>query len=71
MYPRTDEEAARLDDPGRLEGWNLSVHAPTFALSPVGFAAQTDFSLETYSDTTLEELKAAEPQDPRFWWQRR
>ena len=71
VYPRTEEEAARLDDPGPLEGWSLSVHALTFALSPVGFAAQTEFSLEAYSDTTLEELRAAEPLDPRFWWQRR
>ena len=43
----------------------------TFSLSPVGFAAQTSFTLEQYRDVTLAELAAAEPADPRFWWQRR
>jgi hypothetical protein len=68
---RSEEERALLDEPGPLAGWRLSVHALTFSLSPVGFAAQTSFTLERYRDVTLEELAAAEPADPRFWWQRR
>jgi hypothetical protein len=71
VYPRTEQEASLLADPGPLDGWELNVHALTFALSPVGFAAQTEFSLEAYSDTSLEELRAAEADDPRFWWRRR
>lgn len=35
------------------------------------FAAQTSFTLEQYRGVTLDELAAAEPVDPRFWWQRR
>lgn len=68
---RSEEERALLDEPGPLAGWQLSVHPLTFSLSAVGFAAQTAFTLERYRDVTLEELAAAEPADPRFWWQRR
>jgi hypothetical protein len=67
----TEEEQAFLEDPGPLSGWRLSVHPLTFSLSAVGFAAQTSFTLEQYRDVALEELAAAEPADPRFWWQRR
>ena len=68
---RSDQEQALLDDPGPLAGWELSVHPLTFSLSAVGFAAQTSFTLERYRDVSLDELAAAEPADPRFWWQRR
>jgi hypothetical protein len=68
---RSEEEQALLDDPGPLAGWSLSVHPLTFSLSAVGFAAQTSFTLERYRGVTLDELAAAEPDDPRFWWRRR
>lgn len=68
---RTDEELARLDDSGPLEGWQLTHHPLTFSLTAVGFAAQLDFTLEAYRDTSLEQLAAAEEPDKRFWWQRR
>ncbi|RDI75449.1 hypothetical protein Gocc_1247 [Gaiella occulta] len=68
---RSDEEQALLDDPGPLIGWQVSVHPLTFSLSAVGFAAQTSFTLERYRGVSLDELTAAEPADPRFWWQRR
>jgi hypothetical protein len=68
---RSDDEEALLDDPGPLEGWQLSLHPLTFSLSAVGFAAQTSFTLEQYRDVSLDQLAAAEPADPRFWWQRR
>ena len=68
---QTDGERAQLDALGPLAGWQLSVHPLTFSLSAVGFAAQTSFTLEQYRDVSLEELAAAEPADPRFWWQRR
>lgn len=67
----TDEEAERLDDPGPLAGWDLHVHPLTFSLTAVGFAAQLDFTLEAYRDTSVAELRAAEKRDPRYWWQRR
>ena len=67
---RDDDEEARLADPGPLAGWELSVHPLTFSLSAVGFAAQTSFTLEQYRGLSLEELGAAEPDDPRYWWQR-
>jgi hypothetical protein len=68
---RTEEELAMLDDPGPLAGWQLSIHPLTFALSAVGFAAQISFTLENYRGVGLDELAAAEPDDPRFWWRRR
>jgi hypothetical protein len=43
----------------------------TFALTGVGFAAQVSFTLEEYRGLRLEELAAAEPDDPRYWWKRR
>lgn len=71
LYPRTPDEAALLDDAGPLEGWELVVHALTFALAPVGFVAQTEFTLEAYGETSLGELRRAEADDPRYWWRRR
>jgi hypothetical protein len=68
---RSDEERALLDDPGPLAGWQVSVHPLTFSLSAVGFAAQTAFTLERYRDVSLAALAASEPDDRRFWWQRR
>jgi hypothetical protein len=67
---RSDEEAALLDDPGPLAGWELTVHPLTFSLSAVGFAAQARFTLERYRDVSLEQVAADEPEDPRFWWQK-
>jgi hypothetical protein len=61
---RTAEEEAALADPGLLAGWNLRTHA----LTGVGFTAQTEFTIEAYGRTTLEELRATEANDRRFWW---
>jgi hypothetical protein len=55
-----------LDDPGSLAGWQLSLHPLTFSLWAVGFAAQNSFTLERYGGVNLDELAAAEPDDPRF-----
>jgi hypothetical protein len=66
----SEEEHARLEDPGSLAGWRIAVHALTFSLSAVGFAAQTSFTLESYRGVSLDDLAAAEPDDPRFWWRR-
>ena len=67
---RSEPEEARLQEHGPLDGWSVSVHGLTFALSGVGFAAQTEFTLETYGGTTLDALREAEEADPRFWWRR-
>lgn len=67
---RDDDEEARLGDPGPLEGWQLSTHPLTFSLSAVGFSAQTEFTLEQYRGASLDELAAAESDDPRYWWRR-
>src|SRR5712691_12136929 len=63
---RSDEEQPLLDDPGRLADWQVSVHPLTFSLSAVGFAAQTSFTLERNCDVSLDDLAAAEANDPRF-----
>jgi hypothetical protein len=68
---RSQNEAERLADPGPLPGWDLTSHALTFALTGVGFAAQTGFTIEAYGRTSLEELRASEPDERRFWWRRR
>ena len=67
---RDQAEETRLADSGPLEGWELSVHPLTFSLSAVGFSAQTSFTLEQYRGIGLEELAAAETDDPRYWWKR-
>jgi hypothetical protein len=68
---RSDEERAQLDDPGPLAGWSVTTHPLTFSLTASGFAAQISFTLESYRGASLDELAAAEPDDPRFWWRRR
>jgi hypothetical protein len=65
---QTDEEAALLDDPGPLGGWELAVHPLTFALTTTGFVAQTRFTVERYRGTTLERVAEQEEADPRYWW---
>ena len=65
-----EQEEARLEEPGPLEGWHLSSHPLTFSLTGIGFSAQTSFTLEQYREVSLEQLAAAEPDDPRYWWRR-
>jgi hypothetical protein len=65
---RSEDELAMLDDPGPLDGWRISHHPLVFALSTVGFAAQSEFTLGAYGKTSLAELRAVERPDPRFWW---
>lgn len=67
---RSDEEEARLADPGPLEGWQIESYPLTFSRSAVGFVAQTDFTLRAYRDVDLAQLVEAERPDKRFWWNR-
>lgn len=67
---RTDAELDRLGDPGPLAGWRLESYPLTFSLTAVGFAAQVDFTLRAYRETTLDELRAAEQPEKRHWWRR-
>jgi hypothetical protein len=71
FHVRDEQELAKMHDPGPLAGWRLSVHPLTFSLTAVGFVAQTELTLEGYRDISLEELRAAEPADKRYWWQNR
>ncbi len=71
FHVRDEDELAKLDDPGPLAGWTLSTHPLTFSLTAVGFAAQTELTLEEYRGTPLQDLRASEPGDKRYWWQRR
>ncbi|HEX9350738.1 MAG TPA: hypothetical protein VF877_05660 [Gaiellaceae bacterium] len=67
---QTEEEEAKLGDPGPLAGWQISSHALTFSLTAVGFVAQADFTLRNYGGTSLADLERAESPEQRFWWQR-
>jgi hypothetical protein len=67
---RSDEELAMLDDPGPLAGWQLGIHALVFSLSAVGFSEQMQLTLREYAKTSLDALRLAEPDDPRFWWRK-
>ena len=69
VYPQGPHQLAVLAEPGPLEGWEIVSRSLTFSLSPVGFAAQTDLTLENYGGTSLEELRTHEPRDRRYWWQ--
>jgi hypothetical protein len=66
----TEEEVAKLADPGPLEGWQIETFPLTFSLTAVGFVGQAEFTLRNYAGTTLEELEAAEQPEKRFWWRR-
>jgi hypothetical protein len=44
------------------------VHPLNFSLTAIAFAALTSFTLERHRDVSLDELAAAEPDDPRYWW---
>jgi hypothetical protein len=68
FYVSTADELAQLDEPGPLEGWTISVHPLVFALAPLGFYAQAEFTTEQYGGKTLGELRAGEEDDPRYWW---
>ncbi len=68
FYVASAAELRMLDDPGPLAGWTLAVHPLVFALAPLGFVAQTEFTLEAYGEQTLDRLRAAEEPDPRYWW---
>jgi hypothetical protein len=68
LYIASAEEFALLDDPGPLAGWELTVHPLVFALAPLGFLAQTEFTLGAYGRTSVDELRAREEPDPRYWW---
>jgi hypothetical protein len=70
VYQWTEDELALLEEPGPLKGWQLMACPLTFSVTPVGFAAQVDFTLENYGGTSLEALRADEPRDRRYWWQR-
>jgi hypothetical protein len=67
---QSDEELAKLDDPGPLDGWQLASYPLTFSRTAVGFVAQTDFTLRAYRDVELTELIEAEEPDKRHWWNR-
>ncbi|HEX7254939.1 MAG TPA: hypothetical protein VF236_03350 [Gaiellaceae bacterium] len=72
VFDVRDEEAfGLLEDPGPLAGWDLRVHSFTFSLAATGFAAQMALTAEAYGGKKLEELRAEEAEDERFWWLRR
>lgn len=66
----SEEEQAKLDDPGPLEDWEVTSRPLTFSLTAVGFVAQADFTLRNYGGTSLAELEDAEQPRKRFWWQK-
>jgi hypothetical protein len=68
LHVRSADELSALDAPGPLAGWKIAVHPLVFALTPVGFTAQTEFTLEAYGKTSLDRLRAEEEPDPRYWW---
>lgn len=71
FHVRDETERAMLDDAGALEGWAITSHALVFALTPAGFAAQTEFTLEAYGGTSLDAARDSEGDDPRYWWRDR
>jgi hypothetical protein len=68
---RDGQAFALLGEHGPLAGWNVAVHALTFSLAATGFAAQMELTAEGYGGKTLQQLRAEEPEDERFWWRRR
>jgi hypothetical protein len=71
IFPRNESECARLDELGLLVDWEVSISPLAFALTPIGFAAQTSFTLDWYGHVSLEELATSEKPNPAYWWRRR
>ena len=72
VFDVRDREAfGLLDDAGPLKGWDVSVHALTFSMAATGFAAQMALTAEAYGGKTLDQRRAEEGEDERFWWLRR
>ncbi len=67
---RSEDEEAKLADPGPLDGWQLMTRPLTFSLTAVGFVAQADFTLRNYGGTSLADLQRDEKPRKRFWWQK-
>jgi len=68
FYVSSGAELAALGEPGPLNGWTIHTHPLVFALAPLGFFAQAEFTAEQYGHASLEGLRAAEEDDPRYWW---
>jgi hypothetical protein len=66
----TEEEKAKLDDPGPLEDWELTSYPLTYSRTAVGFVAQAEFTLRAYRDVKLSDLIENEEPDKRRWWNR-
>lgn len=72
LVVRSEEERALLNDPGPLAGWRLAVPpADLLALRRRLRRADHVHARALPRRNPLEHLAAAEPADPRFWWQRR
>lgn len=66
----SEDQKAKLDDPGQLAGWHIESLPLTFSLTAVGFVAQVDFTLRAYRDVELGTLIEAEEPEKRKWWTR-
>ena len=66
----TEEQKAKLDDPGPLEAWAITSYPLTYSRTAVGFVAQAEFTLRAYRDVKLAELIENEEPDKRRWWNR-
>ena len=71
FYIASEDEFARLHDPGPLNAWRVAIHPLVFSQAPSGFRAQIEFTLRTYRGTTLAEVEARETPARRNWWRRR
>ena len=49
----------------------MSVHALTFSMAAIGFAAQMDLTAEEYGGKMPAARREEEGEDERFWWLRR
>ena len=70
VFPRNKHEPERPTIQARSKAGRFTAIGLVFALTPVGFDAQMAFTLDRYGHTSLDALRAAEPTDPRYWWQR-
>ena len=71
FYVDDGDQFAALGEPGPLDGWTVTVHPLVFSLAPLGLFAQAELTIEGYGRTTLDELRAGEADDPRYWWRKR
>jgi hypothetical protein len=68
VHVRTEEELAKLREPGPLEGWQRQEYPLWASVTATGFLSQSRFTMMRFSRESPERLAAQETHDERLWY---